>query len=248
MKAKAILAGFFVICGLLFLNKPVIADYQLDPDQLRAELHAVGIKTGKIGKVGDVPYLEAELPDGASVSDICQAVPLLKENLPESLGVIAISNRLHSSLIRGGKDEPFVTNVDQIKIVLDTKVKSKDAFPEFDKKLAGKESHFVVDRPKQVLALYEFGQLVLFLPVATGKPGQETPKISGIVQGKIADLWLKKNQTVMSWVVELSPSICVYGGLMDGIFSTAGSIKTYPSEAEKFFRRVKVDVTSFEVR
>ena len=248
MKAKAILVGLFVICGLLFLNKPVIADYQLDPDQLRTELHAVGIKTGKIGKVGDVPYLEAELPDGASVSDICQAVPLLKENLPESLGVIAISNRLHPDLIRGREGEPFTTELQWLKVVLDTKVKSKGAYPEFDERLAGKESHFVVDRPKQVLTLYEFGQLVLFLPVSTGNPDQETPKISGVVQGKAVDLWIEKYQVAMFWVVKMSPSICVYGGLMDGMFTTGGSIKTYPSEAEKFFRRVKVDVTSFEVR
>lgn len=248
MKAKAVLAGFFVICGLLFLNKPVMADYQLDPNQLRAELAAAGIKAGKTGKIGNIPYLEVEFPDGKSVGDLCEMIPSLKENMPETGMVIAISNRIHPDLIRGQEGEPFTAKLQWLKIVLDTKVKSKNIFPEFDEKLAGKESHFIIDRSKQVMTLYEFGQMTLFLPVSTGKPGRETPKISGVVQGKTADLWLEKQQFGMFWVAKLSPTICVYGGLMDGMFTTAGSVKTFPGEAEKLFRLAKVDVTSFEIR
>jgi hypothetical protein len=248
MNVKAFLAGFFVICGLLFLNKPAMADYQLDSNQLRAELAAVGIKAGKLGKIGNIPYLEVEFPDGKSVGDLCEMIPSLKKNMPETGIVIAISNRLHPDLIRGKESEPLVTNVDRIKIVLDTKVKSKNIFPEFDEKLAGKESHFIIDLSKQVMTLYEFGKMTLFLPVSTGKPGWETPKISGVVRGKTADLWLEKQQFGMSWVVKLSPTICVYGGLMDGMFTTSGSVKTYPGEAEKLFRLAKIDVTSFEIR
>lgn len=225
-----------------------LADYQLDPNRLRAELAAAGIKAGKLGKISNIPYLEVAFPDGKSVDDLCEIISSLKENMPETRLVIAISNRLHPDLIRGKEGEPFTTELRWLKVVLDTKVKSKNIFPEFDEKLAGKESHFIIDLSKQVMTLYEFGQMTLFLPVSTGKPGRETPKISGVVQGKAADLWIEKYQVAMSWVVKLSPTICVYGGLMDGMFTTAGSVKTYPSEAEKLFRLAKVGVTSFEVR
>jgi len=244
-----LIAAMVVSAGFLFFdNASPVFGYQLDIDQLQKELAEAGIKTGKIGNSFGISFLEAELPMGNSIADICENIPILRENMPETLEVISIANRLHPSLVRGEKEEIFTTSARWVKIITDTTVQADNVFSELEKRLTKYKSYLIVDRARQVLLLYEYGELALFIPVATGRKGWETPRVKGVVLGKAKEFWIEERNLLLCWVTQLTREVCVYGGLMGGHFSTKGDIKTFPSGAEKLFDRIKPGETLFEIR
>lgn len=247
MKLKAILIAAGAVFGLMFIIYPVFADYQLDPDRLRAEFAKAGIKTGKVVRIHGIPCLEAELPVGKSVKDVCKAVPSLAEDFPARALVVAYFSHVNFRLERGEKGETFTTQVNRLKIPLDITI-FPTAFPLKDESLASRESTLIVDRKKQWGALYAGETYITCFPVATGKLGKETPAIRGVVLAKAESLYVEKSDSFLFWVIQLSPEVCLYGGLMDGPRTTKGDIRGFPEHIQEVYKLVEAGKTHFEIR
>jgi hypothetical protein len=244
---KKICSWTLLIAALLFFEKPASADYKLDPDRLREEFSRAGIKTGKTVTVHGIPCLEAELPIGKSVADLCRTVPLLREEFPSRAKSTGYFNHVNFKLERGEKGEVFVTEANQLLIPLDTTI-FPVIFPEKEKRFAGWKNTLVIDRKAQWGALYEGEDYIACFPAATGAPGRETPAMKGIVQGKFREYWSEKHQIAMSWVVQFSAEICLYGGLMEGPRTTGGSVRGFPEHVKEIYACVEAGKTHFEIR
>lgn len=244
-KKASIMALSVLAISLLFYNS-VSAAYRLDAHQLARELTKAGYKVIGEADYYGVPCLKMTLPVGQAIYQVCRRVPLLNEHYFETREAIAVVNVLNMFYARGIHGYPNETKLESISIPLDTFMMPR-IFPDNEQKFAQYPKFILVDRAKQLMAYYEYGELVACFPVSTGRPGKKTPAMEGWINIKAEDHTSTIYDSWMPYSMLLLRPYFLHAGVMSGHPDSAGNIRMFMEHACWLFQRVAEARVRFKV-
>lgn len=243
MKVKAVLAGFFVICGLFFNNQLVMAaeNSDLASNEIYQELmHSKRLVTGQIENVHGVLCVKARLRSGESIFSFCQKHPLLKKRGYLAYSRIAFLNHMYYTLVvhgRGGNS----TNRGNVYVPLDFSIAPKP-LPEVDSALLAQRKFIKVHLDKQYAGFYAYGKLEYCLPISPGKLRQDgtsvTPSGNFVITEKEEMHYsrLFGNASMSHSMQLLNGHYFLHGGPVPGYPASHGCIRFFLSDIENVFK------------
>ena len=232
MNAMLLLSG--VIISLLLSSPPVIAQDLEHNNPIYEELaKQERMTTGQVTIVYDVPCVEVMLKSGESIMTFVNSIPSLKTKSLVVQDRIALLNRMHYLLIVNGAGN-ISTEKNEIYVPLDYSIEPK-ILPDFLPGAAKHEKYILIDRRRQYLGLYEWGNLKYTYPISTGAHNS-TPLRKFVVNYMDEH----HNSTIfeeapMDHALNIFNAYFIHEGIVPGYPATHGCIRVFPLHARFLF-------------
>ena len=224
--------GLLGIAGLAGAQEP-------DYDRLGRELEQSGFTVLDSGITYGVPYVEIQVPRGASVVSIIRKVPSLNADFFRYRDKIAFLNGVNPFYIKSIYGEPFSLEADFLRIPLDPGL-DPEIFPAFEDALASHEKYILVDLDKGYLGLYARGELERVFPISGGKSEKQTPLLTFEIKAKDKEHWSSIYDVYMPYSLLMESPYYIHGGVLPGEHDSAGCIRMFRRDARELYHLVDV--------
>lgn len=210
-----------------------------DYSSLSQELAQAGFNILGSGIAYDIPYVEIEVPVGASVISICRKVPSLNVDFLSYRDKIAFLNGVHPFYVKTIEPQPFSLEADTLKIPLNPDL-VPEIFPAFEDSLASHKKFILVDLDKGFLGFYARGVLERVFPISGGTSQKETPLMDFQIKAKAKDHWSTIYDVWMPWSLLMEAPYYIHGGVLPGEHDSAGCIRMFRRDARELYHLVEV--------
>ena len=230
---KAMLLLSAVISLLLWT--PAVRAQDLERNNpIYQELATQGrMTTGEIEIVYGVPCVEVMLESGESIRTLVYSIPALKKNPIPAQDRIALINGTHYLLVVNAPGN-ISTDKNKIFVPLDFSIEPK-ILPEFLSEAAKHEKYMLINRRRQYLGLYEWGNLKHCFPISSGTRNS-TPLVKFVVinmdevhNSKLFD------EAPMDHALHIYQNYFIHEGIVPGYPASHGCIRLFPLDARFLF-------------
>ncbi len=189
--------------------------------------------TGEIETVYGVPCVEVRLESGESIRTFVYSVPSLKQKSIPAQDRIALINGMHYLLIVHGAGN-ISTEKDKIFVPLDYSIEP-EILPEFLPEAAKHAKYILIDRRRQYLGLYEWGNLKHCFPICSGIH-HSTPLKNFVVNYMDEH----HNSTIyeeapMDHALNIGNAYFIHEGIVPGYPASHGCVRVFPLDARFLF-------------
>ena len=222
-----------IILSLLWI--PLIQAQDMDEDNLiYKELAEQGrMTTGRITNVYGVPCVEVMLRRGETIRGLVKSIPSLSERSLFVQERIAIINKTHYLLVVDGVGN-VSTDRKIIFVPLDYSIEPK-ILPELLTGAAKHEKYILIDRRKQYLGLYEWGNLKYVYPISSGT-SNSTPLRNFVIHfmNQVHNSSIYE-QAPMDHALNIGGDYFIHEGIVPGYPASHGCIRLFPLHARFLF-------------
>ena len=232
MKAILLLSG--AVISLLLWCPPVLSQDMEQNNPIYKELAEQGrMTTGQITTVYGVPCVEVMLNDGESIRTFVYSLPSLKKQPLMVQDRIALINGTHYLLVVNGPGN-ISTDKNKIFVPLDFSIEPK-ILPEFLSEAAKHEKYILIDRRRQYLGLYEWGNLKYTYPISSGSHNSTPLRQFVINYMDEVHNSSKFEQAPMDHALNIFGDYFIHEGIVPGYAATHGCIRVFPLHARFLF-------------
>jgi lipoprotein-anchoring transpeptidase ErfK/SrfK len=231
---KAILLLSVVLISLLIWSPSVLSQDMDKNNPIYKELSEQGrMTTGEIEIVYGVPCVEVMLNEGESIRSFVYSVASLKKKSIPAQDMIALINGTHYLLVvkRPGN---ISTDKNKIFVPLDFSIEPK-ILPEFLSEAAKYEKYILIDRRRQYLGLYEWGNLQYVFPISSGTSNSTPLKrfvVSHMDETHNSTIF---DQAPMDHALCIGNAYFIHEGIVPGYPASHGCIRLFPLHARFLF-------------
>ncbi len=231
---KAILLLSTAVISLLLWSPSVRAQDMEQNNPIYKELAEQGrMTTGQIDIVFEVPCVEVMLESGESIRTFVYSVPSLKKKPIPAQDRIALINGMHYLLVVNASGN-ISTDKHKIFVPLDFSIEPK-ILPEFLPGAAKHEKYILINRRRQYLGLYEWGNLKYTYPISSGTHNS-TPLKKFVVLGMDEVHFSSKyEQAPMDHALNIGGDYFIHEGIVPGYPASHGCIRVFPLHARFLF-------------
>ena len=231
---KAILLLIGAVISLLLLSPSVRAQGMEQNNPIYKELAEQGrMTTGQIELVYEVPCVEVMLESGESIRTFVYSLPSLKKKPIPAQDRIALINGTHYLLVVKGPGN-ISTDKNKMFVPLDLSIEPK-ILPEFLSEAAKHEKYILIDRRRQYLGLYEWGNLKYTFPISTGTHNSTPLRKFVINYMDQVHNSSKFEQAPMDHALNIFGDYFIHEGIVPGYPATHGCIRVFPLHARFLF-------------
>ena len=230
--------AIFVFTNIIILSllwTPLIQAQDMDEDNLiYKELAEQGrMTTGRITNVYGVPCVEVMLRRGETIRGLVKSIPSLSERSLPVQERIAIINKTHYLLVVDGVGN-VSTDRKIIFVPLDYSIEPK-ILPELLTGAAKHEKYILIDRRKQYLGLYEWGNLKYVYPISSGT-SNSTPLRNFVIHfmNQVHNSSIYE-QAPMDHALNIGGDYFIHEGIVPGYPASHGCIRLFPLHARFLF-------------
>ncbi len=189
--------------------------------------------TGQVEMVYEVPCVEVMLEDGESIRSLVYSLPSLKNKPIPAQDRIALINGMHYLLVVKAPGN-ISTDKNKIFVPLDFSIEPK-ILPESLSAAANHEKYILIDRRRQYLGLYEWGELKYSFPISSGTRNS-TPLKKFVVHymDQVHNSTLF-DQAPMDHALNIGGAYFIHEGIVPGYPASHGCIRLFPLHARFLF-------------
>jgi hypothetical protein len=231
---NAILLLSSAVISMLLWNPSVRAQGMPQNDPVYKELAELGrMTTRQIDIVYEVPCVEVMLESGESIMTFVHSIPSLKKKSLMVQDRIALLNRMHYLLVVNGAGN-ISTEKNKIFVPLDYSIEPK-ILPDFLPGAANHEKYILIDRRRQYLGLYEWGNLKYCYPISSGT-SNSTPLKKFVVNymDQVHNSTIF-DQAPMDHALNIGHAYFIHEGIVPGYPASHGCIRLFPLHARFLF-------------
>jgi hypothetical protein len=222
------------VISLLLWSPGVRAQDLEQNNPIYQELAAQGrMTTGQVEMVYEVPCVEVMLEDGESIRSLVYSLPSLKNKPIPAQDRIALINGMHYLLVVKAPGN-ISTDKNKIFVPLDFSIEPK-ILPESLSAAANHEKYILIDRRRQYLGLYEWGELKYSFPISSGTRNS-TPLKKFVVHymDQVHNSTLF-DQAPMDHALNIGGAYFIHEGIVPGYPASHGCIRLFPLHARFLF-------------
>ncbi len=232
MKTILLLSG--AIISLLLWAPSVQAQSVEQNNPIYKELAEQGrMTTGQIEIVYGVPCVEVRLESGESIRTFVYSIPSLKKKPIPAQDRIALINGMHYLLVIHGPGN-ISTDKDRIFVPLDFSIEPQ-ILPEFLPGATKYEKYILINRRKQYLGLYEWGNLKHTFPISSGTHNSTPLKKFVVIGMDEVHFSSKYEQAPMDHALNIGGDYFIHEGIVPGYPASQGCIRVFPLDARFLF-------------
>ena len=189
--------------------------------------------TGEITIVYGVPCVEVMLNSGESIRTFVYSIPSLRKKPIPAQDMIALINGTHYLLVVDAHGN-ISTDKHKIFVPLDFSIEPK-ILPEFLSEAATHEKYILIDRRRQYLGLYEWGNLKYTFPISSGTHNS-TPLKNFVVnymdEHHNSTLF---DEAPMDHALNIGSNYFIHEGIVPGYPASHGCVRIFPLDARFLF-------------
>jgi lipoprotein-anchoring transpeptidase ErfK/SrfK len=231
---NAILLLICAVISMQLWSPSVLAQGMAQNNPIYDELVEQGrMTTGQIEIIYEVPCVEVMLESGESIRTFVQSVPSLKKKSLIAQDRIALINGTHYLLVVNASGN-ISTEKNKIFVPLDFSIEPK-ILPEFLSEAAKHEKYILINRRRQYLGLYEWGNLKYTYPISSGTHNS-TPLRKFVVHymDEVHNS-TKFEQAPMDHALNIGGDYFIHEGIVPGYAASHGCIRIFPLHARFLF-------------
>ncbi len=189
--------------------------------------------TGQLDIVYEVPCVEVMLQSGESIRTFVQSVPSLKKKSLMVQDRIALINGMHYLLVVHGSGN-ISTDKDKIFVPLDFSIEPK-ILPESLPAAAKHGKYILINRRRQYLGLYEWGNLKHCFPICSGI--RNSTPLKKFVVNYLDEVHFssKYEQAPMDHALNIGNDYFIHEGIVPGYPASHGCVRVFPLDARFLF-------------